>query len=113
MSGGGSWTQEMPVIRDDPLAPSLVITDEKAFLEGLAAATAAMDAAVRETERREAWFPVLRLVRECRAHHIRVRRMMYERARDKAMWERIERRLQGERDRRAEWERERREGGRR
>ena len=92
----------MRFIQDDPLAPSLVITDEKAFLEGLAAATAAMDAVVAEAERREAWFPVLRLVRECRATHIRVRRMMWERRRDMAQRERIERKLEGMRMTKAE-----------
>ena len=86
---------EMRVIRDDPLAPSLVISDPVKFREGLAAASAAMDAAVAEAERREAWFPILRLVRECRAQHIRVRRLMYERRRDAAMRARIERKLEG------------------
>ena len=38
----------------------------------------------------------------------RTRDMFYERARDAAMWARIERRLQAERDRRAERERARR-----
>ena len=91
----------MEFFRDDPMAPSLVITNKKKFLEGLAEASAAMDEAVAEAERREAWFPILRLIRECRATHIRVRHQMYDRARDAAMRARIERRLQAERDRRA------------
>ena len=95
-------TEEMLFFRDDPQRPSLVITNEREFLAGLAAATEAMDAAVAETERREAWFPVLRLVRECRAHHRRVRRLMYERRRDAAQRERVERRLEGIRMTRAE-----------
>ena len=94
----------MIVVRDDPLAPSLVITDEAAFRKGLDEAVAAMDEAVAEAERQEALFPMLRVVREARATHIRVRHMMYERRRDAAMRARIERRLQAERDRRAERE---------
>ena len=97
-------TEEMRFFRDDPQRPSLVITDPEAFRKGLDEAVAAMDEAVRDAERREAWFPILRLVRECRATHIRVRHMMYERRRDAAMRKRIERRLQAERDRRAERE---------
>ena len=93
---------EMRFIRDDPLAPRLVITDQKAFLDGLAEANAAMDEAIAEAERREVWFPVLRLVRECRATHIRVRRLMYERRRDAAQAARIERRLEGMRMTRAQ-----------
>ena len=96
---------EMRVIRDDPLAPSLVISNYAKFRAGLAAEAAAMDAAVRETAKREAMFPLLRTVRECRIMNRRTRDMFYERARDAAMWARIERRLQAERDRRAEQER--------
>ena len=92
----------MRVIRDDPQRPSLVIRNKKKFLAELAATSAAVDAAVARAEWLESWFPMLRVVREARAQHIRVRQQMYERARDKAMWERIERRLQAERDRRAE-----------
>ena len=88
----------MTYFLDDPQRPSLVIRDEEAFLQGLADATAAMNAAVAETERREAWFPVLRLVRECRIMNRRTRGMFYERRRDAAMRERIERRLQQERE---------------
>ena len=97
-------TEEMLVVRDDPQRPSLVITDPEAFRKGLDEAVAAMDEAVAEAERQEALFPMLRVVREARATHIRVRHMMYERRRDAAMRARIERRLQAERDRRAEQE---------
>ena len=85
----------MRVIRDDPQRPSLVITNHRLFRETLDEATAAMDRAVRLTEWRESWFPLLRAVRMSRIQNRRTRGMFYEKRRDAAQRERIERRLEG------------------
>ena len=94
-------TEEMRFFRDDPQRPSLVITDEQAFRKGLDEAVAAMDEAVALTERKEAAFPFLRTLRESRIAIRQIRGLIYEQRRDAAMRKRIERRLQAERDRRA------------
>ena len=85
---------EMEFFQDDPQRPSLVISDPELFRRSLDEACAAMDEAVAEAERQEALFPMLRVVREARATHIRVRQQMYERKRDAAMRERIARRVE-------------------
>ena len=84
----------MRVIRDDPMRPSLVITNKRKFLAGLAEATAAMDRAVRLTEWRESWCPMLKAVRMSHIQSRKTREMFYDRRRDAAQRERIERRLE-------------------
>ena len=72
----------MRFIRDDPEWPSRVVRDYAPLRKKAAETIAAMDDAVRRTERRESWFPLLRAVRTAHIQCRRTREMFRNRRRE-------------------------------